>query len=249
MKKILLLLILVASFFSIGGATVKAQMNDFLVPGVNCGIAGDLKTSKCCAPVDLTSQFNLGSPNFSSLFTIVRDWVMGPGLDFVKTKVNPFVEFQKKILIPCQTGVPSTPSDPSNINCRCTNDGLTPTPGPLQVLNKFCDNQTSSSDQSGCKTCATGGGVWTGIGCVQGSINNFIGQTVFGFGVGLAGGFSLLCVIYAAFMMQSSQGNPEKLKKAQEMITSCIMGLMLIIFSVFILRLIGFNILKIPGFG
>jgi len=49
-------------------------------------------------------------------------------------------------------------------------------------------------------------------------------------------------------MMQSSQGNPEKLKKAQEMITSCIMGLMLIIFSVFILKLIGVNILKIPGF-
>ena len=38
------------------------------------------------------------------------------------------------------------------------------------------------------------------------------------------------------------------LKKAQELITSCIMGLMLIIFSIFILRLIGVDILKIPGF-
>ena len=50
-------------------------------------------------------------------------------------------------------------------------------------------------------------------------------------------------------MMQTSQGNPEKLKKAQEMLTSCIMGLMLIIFSVLILRLIGVDILKIPGFN
>jgi len=49
--------------------------------------------------------------------------------------------------------------------------------------------------------------------------------------------------------MQSSQGNPEKLKKSQDMITSCIMGLMLIIFSIFILKLIGVDILKIPGFS
>ena len=78
------------------------------------------------------------------------------------------------------------------------------------------------------------------------NFKSIIEETVFGIGVGLAGGFSLLCIIYAAFMMQSSEGNPEKLKKAQEMITSCIMGLMLIIFSVFILRLIGVNLLKIP---
>jgi len=32
------------------------------------------------------------------------------------------------------------------------------------------------------------------------------------------------------------------------MITSAIAGLLLIIFSVFILRLIGYDILKIPGF-
>jgi len=87
------------------------------------------------------------------------------------------------------------------------------------------------------------------MGCVYTDTKDFIEKTVFGLGIGLAGGFALLCIIYAAFMMQSSQGNPEKLKKAQELITSCIMGLMLIIFSVFILRLIGVSILKIPGFG
>ena len=91
-------------------------------------------------------------------------------------------------------------------------------------------------------------GVWTGIGCVYTDTKAFIEKTVFGMGIGLAGVLALLCIIYSAFMMQSSQGNPEKLKKAQEMITSCIMGLMLIIFSVFILRLIGVDILNIPGF-
>ena len=41
----------------------------------------------------------------------------------------------------------------------------------------------------------------------------------------------------------------EKIKKAQDLLTSCIMGLMLIIFAVFILRLVGVNILRIPGFS
>ena len=97
--------------------------------------------------------------------------------------------------------------------------------------------------------CSNGGGVWSGIGCVKTNVREFIQDTLFRLGIGLAGGLALLCIIYSAFMMQTSQGNPEKLKKAQEMLTSCIMGLMLIIFSVLILRLIGVDILKIPGFN
>jgi len=245
MKKIFLVLFIFLSAFLFVSSNVKAQESSFLVPGVNCGMAGDIKTNKCCAPV----KFNfLDPPDFGSPWRVLRDLLLGPGINFIKTFTNPLEEFQTKILIPCQTGVQSE-TDPSDINCRCVLDGLTPTPGPLQALSKFCDKQTSKNDQSSCTSCIGGGGVWTGLGCMQGSIDQFIGKTVFGFGIGLAGGFSLLCIIYAAFMMQSSQGNPEKLKKAQEMITSCIMGLMLIIFSVFILKLIGVNILKIPGFG
>ena len=93
------------------------------------------------------------------------------------------------------------------------------------------------------------GGVYTGIGCVPGDLGVFIKEKVFGWGVGLAGIIALFCIIYAAFQIQTSQGSPEKIKKAQELLTSCIMGLMLIIFSVFILKLIGVDILRIPGFG
>ncbi len=245
MKKIFLVLFILLSSFLVFSPNINAQESSFLVPGVNCGIAGDIKTNKCCAPVKINF---LDPPDFGSPWRVLRDLLLGPGMNFFKTFTNPLEEFQTKILVPCQIGVQSE-KDASSVNCRCVLDGLTPTPGPLQVLSKFCDKQTSKGDQTGCTTCIGGGGVWTGLGCMQGSLDQFIGKTVFGFGIGLAGGFSLLCIIYAAFMMQSSQGNPEKLKKAQEMITSCIMGLMLIIFSVFILKLIGVNILKIPGFG
>lgn len=246
-KNFLVSIIFLTLFSFIIIPNANAQESSFLVPGINCGIAGDISTSKCCAPLDINSikSFADVAPDFGSPWRVMRDLAYGAAKQMVQNFTNPVEEFQKKILVPCEVGTQST-SDPADVNCRCMIVG-TPTPGPIEYLNKFCENQTSAGDKTNCKNCTTGGGVWTGIGCVQGSVDKFISQTVFGMGIGLAGGFSLLCIIYAAFMMQSSQGNPEKLKKAQEMITSCIMGLMLIIFSVFILKLIGVNILKIPG--
>jgi len=85
------------------------------------------------------------------------------------------------------------------------------------------------------------------LGCVPINLANFISNYLLGRMIGLAGLLSLLCIIYSVFMMQTSQGSNEKLKKAQELLTSCILGLIFIIFSVFILKLIGVNILKIPG--
>jgi hypothetical protein len=45
----------------------------------------------------------------------------------------------------------------------------------------------------------------------------------------------------------SSSGDPERLKGGQELLTSAIAGLIMLIFSVFILRVIGVDILKLPG--
>jgi hypothetical protein len=90
--------------------------------------------------------------------------------------------------------------------------------------------------------------IYTAIGCVNATAEGIVSK-LFGFGIGLAGGVALLCIIYASFQMQLSRGNPEKIKKAQELLTSCITGLIIIIFSVFILRVIGVDLLKIPGFG
>ena len=48
--------------------------------------------------------------------------------------------------------------------------------------------------------------------------------------------------------MMTSAGNPEQLNAGKELIGSSIAGLLLVVFSVFILQFIGVNILGIPGF-
>ena len=125
------------------------------------------------------------------------------------------------------------------------------TPAPLLGVMELCDRYLSHSpkEAASCNDCAEKGGTWTAIGCVYGDIGRFISQTLLGFGVGLAGIVSLACLIYASIIMQTSRGNPDKITKARDMIQSCLIGLVLVIFSVFILRVIGVDILRIPGLG
>ena len=67
--------------------------------------------------------------------------------------------------------------------------------------------------------------------------------------VGIGGGIAFLLIIYAGFMIMTSAGNPERLKAGQELLTSAISGLILLIFSVVILKIIGVDILQLPEFG
>ena len=111
----------------------------------------------------------------------------------------------------------------------------------------MCQGISNPDEKSQCASCSSHG-VWTAIGCIDFDLGTFITKSVFSIGISLAGVVSLICIIYSAFILQTSQGNPERLKKAREYLTNCIIGLLLIIFSIFILRLIGVTILQIPGF-
>ena len=260
MKKIILVLfIFLNSFLFFSLVKVEAQTptpvnQSIQIPGVTCGDAEAEKdeVKRCCLQSKLSITERIGFPADLCMINegpirmlCPANWI-NPITDYLSTlpvikKLNEeYLPALSKDMNPCINGNPST-SDYSNPSCICVLQQASTT----FLCEKYLKD---SKDYGSCVSCSSSG-VWTSIGCVKNNLNSFIGETVFDFGIGLAGGFSLLCIIYAAFMMQSSQGNPEKLKKAQEMITSCIMGLMLIIFSVFILRLIGVNILKIPGFG
>lgn len=101
-----------------------------------------------------------------------------------------------------------------------------------------------------CLDCAQTGGLATAIGCVPVlNLQKFIAETVFGIGIGIAGAFSVLCMIYGAILFQTSAGNSTQVQKAQKMIINCLIGLIVIVFSLFILKFIGIDLLRIPGLG
>ena len=251
MRKILIILLFLITYLfpsvNIMAQTPTPLMNNKLtIPGFNCGKAGVPDKDQCCK-VYMPSFID--PPNLGPLNPVVDALSVIPIASFhyiVQPVINGVKELFSGRMDPCIEGIPST-NDFNSILCKCIKPNITPLPANISALNGFCQRQENQKEKISCLECANNGGVYTGIGCVYTDIKKFIQDFVFKIGLGLAGGFSLLCIIYAAFMMQSSQGNPEKLKKAQEMITSCIMGLMLIIFSVFILRLIGVNILQIKG--
>jgi len=108
-------------------------------------------------------------------------------------------------------------------------------PGPaVPSGGEFCD---------GAKTQ-----IKTALGCLPVQPKPFI-EALMKFIAGAAGGIALLLIISGGFQIMTSQGNPESLKKGQEQLTSALIGLLFIIFSVLLLQIIGADILNIPGFG
>ncbi len=106
----------------------------------------------------------------------------------------------------------------------------------------------AGANSSACNDCMSDGtGVWTALGCIQTNPSQFIGS-ILGIGIGIGGGIAFLLILFGGFQILTSAGNPEKLNAGKELATSAIAGLLIIIFSIFILRLIGVTILHIPGF-
>lgn len=100
-----------------------------------------------------------------------------------------------------------------------------------------------------CKQCIDTGKIWTAIGCIAPDFGSFISQQVLGWGVGVAGAVAFLYFLWGALLFLTSAGNPEKVAMAREIIMSSLMGLLLIIFSVYLLKIISVDILRIPGFS
>lgn len=98
-------------------------------------------------------------------------------------------------------------------------------------------------------TCNSGKGIDTAIGCLPTNVNDFVKDIIQKRAIPLGAGFAFLLMLYGAFTLITSAGNPESTKKGQEIITSAIVGLLFIIFSVFLLKVIGVDILQLDKFG
>lgn len=99
-----------------------------------------------------------------------------------------------------------------------------------------------------CLDCSHDGKIATAIGCIPVlNLQSFIAETVFGIGLSLAGAFCILNIIVAAIRMQVSRGVPAEIEKGRKMITNSLIGILIIIFALFILRFVGVTLLRIPG--
>src|SRR3989344_269629 len=120
-------------------------------------------------------------------------------------------------------------------------------PWSQDKVKKICE--FAGSKQGDCESCmGSGTSAWTAIGCIPTDPSAFIKKFVT-FGAGLAGGIAFLLILFGGFQVMTSTGNPEKLNAGKELVVSAIAGLLLVIFSIFLLKIIGYNILGIPGFG
>lgn len=240
-------------------------------PGTNCGVArfkdkaerdaaiarGEDPESFADACCYTKIQSSLEIPKLGEVPVV--GGIVNTVIDFVNTNIVdalPFVIINKVLPLPtvgsikkgfdeinkqlCVGGPTFANGTPGKKDCKCYG-------GNFSGLAKYCQN--SPVDAGKCTSCFQAGGIYTSIGCIS-DISNVqsLVATVFNVGLGLAGGFAFMCIIYAAFLLQTSGGSPDRVKKSKELMTSCITGLLLIIFSIFILRLIGVQILKIPGF-
>ncbi len=91
----------------------------------------------------------------------------------------------------------------------------------------------------------SGSQVKTALGCIDGNPRELVNDLL-RIALGIAGGVSFLLIIFGGFKLAFSRGDPQALQDGREVITSAIVGLLIIIFSVFLLRLIGIDILGLP---
>lgn len=99
----------------------------------------------------------------------------------------------------------------------------------------------SSGINSGAINTDTAGGIIEFAGTPEGFASRIII-----FAIGISGGLAFLLIVFGSFKLIFSAGNPDAVIAGRQSITAAIVGLIVIIFSVFLLRLIGVSIL---GFG
>lgn len=220
---------------------IKEILGDKEIPGVTCGDGSNEDVKRCCNIKEIDTKIEPPDPDF---FCIPFG---GPcASDLPKDAMNEFVNkstLTKQMedlakLAKKGDGCVVGKASGSGNSCTCK-------ASPLSTL---CARylKDSPGEVGACNNCvANGDGVWTGLGCIKITPAGFV-ASMMGLGIGIAGGIAFLCILYAAILMQTSGGNPERIKKSREYLTACITGLILIIFSVLILRIIGVNILGIP---
>lgn len=97
-------------------------------------------------------------------------------------------------------------------------------------------------------TCNGGTGIDTALGCMPFETTGFT-TSLLSFLAGTAGAISLILMLVATIQIMTGGDNAEQVKKGKELFTGAITGLLFIIFSVTLLKIIAGDIIKLPGFN
>lgn len=97
---------------------------------------------------------------------------------------------------------------------------------------------------------------YTTLGCVGTNLGGFqqegaaasVVQIILNIIFSLVGGITLISLLYGAFIIMTSQNNPERLNFGKRVVYGAIIGVIFTVSSVFIINLLASGILKIPGF-
>lgn len=147
-------------------------------------------------------------------------------------------------------------------------------PDPKDASKYTCVNDYSQTETPAYSTCTspqicyngqgcgysydTGAGFTTGqLPCPNGFCNTAIGaikfnptdlvKVFFGIILSIAGALAVILIIISGYRLTASQGNPEAIQGAREQLIAAIVGLLFVILSFTILRLIGISILNLAG--
>lgn len=137
-----------------------------------------------------------------------------------------------------------------------TNPNATPSPDTLQIQVTPSPTPTPTIPAAPTFPCAkpptkpneTCGAVETAIGPITTDPAEFI-KTIFTVLLSMAGGWATYLIVTAGYQLMFSQGDAEGVKEAQEKITSAVVGIIFMILSFIILRVIGVDIFQLPTFG
>ncbi len=189
----------------------------------------------------------------------------GPGLTTPVEKIaetyvglnDKLLNFQEKsnTKLPCIEGEPY--GDPKTKNCTCQfppelqNYSASIKSNTIKLCESYLvpDNHSTDSDKKkiteeleSCKACVTEiNGYYSSFGCIPFKVEGFVNWFV-SLSIAIAGIVSLYCLIMNSIRMQLSRGDASAIEKARQNIISCVLGVLLIIFSVFILRIAGISL-------
>lgn len=147
-------------------------------------------------------------------------------------------------VIHCSNGTKD--SDEAGIDCggseciACAAPVVPPAAAPaVPAASATCDPESGFGDP--------GTGVPTALGCIPTVPQNLV-KWILKYAILMGGGIAFLLSVFGGVSIILAGGNPEKINSGKEIIGSALTGLLFIIFSVFLLRFIGYDILQLPGF-